>query len=162
MKTLILGVGNTIRGDDVIGLLVAREIADRNLPGVTVIECESAGFEILDHMPDYDKVIIIDAMKTDNPEEVGEIITCGLDEGRPTVTLLPSHGFDFAGLLKTYRQALPRKFPEDIRFILIKVKEVDEFREGVSSELEKKLDEVYKNVIFYLNNIISCDGSQKY
>lgn len=145
-KILILGIGNTIRGDDVIGLLLARELAKEKRAGVEIRELETSGFEILDEMAGYEKIIIIDAMRTDKEEEIGEVVSSCLDDRVPTVTLMPSHGFDFAGLVQTFRQAQPESYQAEICFILVKVMDVDEFREGMSEVLEKRLDLVVNHV----------------
>jgi hydrogenase maturation protease len=146
-KILILGIGNSIRGDDAIGLLVARELAKQHWPGVEIKELETSGFEIIDEMAGYDKLIIIDALRTSNQDEIGEIVVSCLDDRIPTVTLMPSHGYDFAGLVETYRKIQPDKYPADIYFVLVKVRNVDEFRQSLSRELAMMFDELFRNVL---------------
>jgi hydrogenase maturation protease len=154
MKTLLLGIGNTIRGDDVIGILLVRELCKENFQNVEIRELETAGFEVLDEMAGFDKVIILDAMRTEKEENVGKTVVCTLDEGRPTVTLLPSHGFDFASLINAYRHAMPKKFPRDIFFVLVKVTDVDTFREGLGKKLEENFFTILEEVKEHIRNIL--------
>ena len=135
-KTLILGIGNGIRGDDVIGILIARELKKDPIPGCEIKELETAGFEILDEITGYDRVIIIDAMRTEDEKQIGKIELHDLEDRQPTPTLLPSHGFDFAGLVHAWKKASPKPFPKKITFLLVKVKDVDHFREGLSDRVK--------------------------
>lgn len=61
-RTLVIGVGNADRGDDAIGLLVARQIAQMGLPGVTVVEAAADGTELMEIWTGARSAIIIDAV----------------------------------------------------------------------------------------------------
>jgi len=65
MKTLILGVGNPILTDDSVGICVANEIEKFSLPNVEVIETSLAGISLLDYVVEYERLIIIDSIKTE-------------------------------------------------------------------------------------------------
>jgi hydrogenase maturation protease len=58
----VIGVGQEFRGDDGVGLLVARGIRARNLPRVTVREEPGAGLDLLTRWPEAALVIMVDAM----------------------------------------------------------------------------------------------------
>ena len=47
-QNLLIGVGNEFRNDDALGILVAREIRRRNVPGVTVVERSGEGTALMD------------------------------------------------------------------------------------------------------------------
>ena len=64
-KTLVLGLGNPILSDDGVGPAVARELEGRLDPQeVTVAEASLGGLNLLDLLVGYERVIIIDAIKT--------------------------------------------------------------------------------------------------
>lgn len=63
-KTIIIGVGNEERGDDAVGLLVARELRKKTLPGVTVHEVHSDLTLLLNAWEDADGVFLIDAVSS--------------------------------------------------------------------------------------------------
>jgi len=152
---LVIGVGNTIRGDDAVGLLLLRDLAGGLPAGTDHLECESAGFEILDHMAGRETVIIIDALRTDDEQEVGEVVCRPLGEAPASVTLMPSHGFDIATLLQAYRQAMPDRFPRTVHLILVKVIEVDDFREGLSPQLTQRYPQVRDRVATHLHHLLA-------
>jgi hydrogenase maturation protease len=69
MKTLIVGLGNPILGDDGVGWKVAEEVG-RRLPKSTLtsevsVECVSlGGLSLMEHLIGYQHAIVIDAIGT--------------------------------------------------------------------------------------------------
>jgi hydrogenase maturation protease len=61
-QTLIIGVGNSARGDDAAGIAAAEEISKRNIPGVKIAVCGGEAGELLELWKGFDKVILIDAV----------------------------------------------------------------------------------------------------
>jgi hydrogenase maturation protease len=62
MKTVILGVGNVLMGDEGVGVLVARQLAGVDLPaGVDVVDGGTGGFHLLQYFEEYDRVVLVDA-----------------------------------------------------------------------------------------------------
>jgi hydrogenase maturation protease len=65
MRTLILGLGNSARGDDGVGIHVAQECRRRlDAAQATVVEATSGGLGLLDIVPGHDRLIVIDAVQT--------------------------------------------------------------------------------------------------
>ncbi|MBI5828855.1 MAG: hypothetical protein HZB20_04795 [Chloroflexi bacterium] len=66
MKTLILGLGNPILGDDALGLRVAALVRQRLPPGsaIEVDEEYWGGLRLMERLVGYDKAILIDAICT--------------------------------------------------------------------------------------------------
>ncbi len=61
---LVIGIGNEFRSDDGVGILVAHAIADRNLPGVDVIEQSGEGSALMDAWGKADRVFLVDAVSS--------------------------------------------------------------------------------------------------
>jgi hydrogenase maturation protease len=59
---LIIGVGNTYRGDDAVGLHIAQDIKNKSPDYVNVIEQSGEGISLMDSWKDAGTVIIIDAV----------------------------------------------------------------------------------------------------
>jgi hydrogenase maturation protease len=65
LKTLVLGMGNTILCDDGIGIYVARVLAERfQRDDVTFAEASVGGMRLLDVIAGYGRIIMVDAIKT--------------------------------------------------------------------------------------------------
>jgi hydrogenase maturation protease len=68
-KVLIIGYGNTLRGDDGVGPRVAEAVGGLNLPGVRTLMCPLLTPELADPISRVDRVIFVDAA-VDAPQEV--------------------------------------------------------------------------------------------
>lgn len=110
-RILILGVGNSLLGDEGIGIHAVRELAKRALPPhVDVVDGDTAGLGLLDTMMGYERVVIVDAV--DAGEGPGAIFRFAPDEATFHSDALPLslHQTDVLKVLKlgTYLgRALP-------------------------------------------------------
>jgi hydrogenase maturation protease len=66
-SVLVIGVGNPDRGDDAVGLLVAREVAQLGLAGVDVVESQGDVSQLLELFQRHHTVFVIDAIGSGNP-----------------------------------------------------------------------------------------------
>lgn len=64
---LIVGVGNTLMGDDGIGAYVAARLEERHLPGVHAVTVQQMTSDLLDEMLQANKTIIVDAAVEADP-----------------------------------------------------------------------------------------------
>ncbi|RMF57894.1 MAG: hydrogenase maturation protease, partial [Calditrichaeota bacterium] len=68
MKTLILGIGNVLMGDEGVGVHAVKYIEENGLfENVDVLEGGTGGFHLLEYFQKYDRVILIDATLDENP-----------------------------------------------------------------------------------------------
>jgi hydrogenase maturation protease len=67
-KTLILGLGNLIMGDEGVGVHVVRALEKRDLaPWVECLDGGTGGFILLETLQKADRIILIDAAADGNP-----------------------------------------------------------------------------------------------
>lgn len=67
-KTLVLGLGNVIMGDEGVGVHVVRALAKQDLPaGVECLDGGTGGFILLEPLQNADRIILIDAAADGNP-----------------------------------------------------------------------------------------------
>jgi hydrogenase maturation protease len=136
MKTLILGLGNDILGDDALGIIASRELArilsDRN--DIDVVESSLHGVALLETFLGYDRAIVIDAIKTGD-HEPGTILMMDSSELRPVYSPSPH----YAGLPELFEIAniLELEFPTEVKIVAMEV--VDPYTVGADlSEPVKK------------------------
>jgi hydrogenase maturation protease len=68
VKTLVLGLGNVLMGDEGIGVYVVRELEKHTLlTGVEYLDGGTGGFTLLESLEDADRIILIDAASDGNP-----------------------------------------------------------------------------------------------
>lgn len=67
-KTLILGLGNVIMGDEGVGVHVVRDLEKHTLPPhVECLDGGTGGFILLEPLQNADHIILIDATADENP-----------------------------------------------------------------------------------------------
>ena len=61
-RTLILGIGNYLMGDEGIGVHLANHLQNEALPaGVEILDGGTGGFHLLEYFENYEHVILVDA-----------------------------------------------------------------------------------------------------
>ena len=67
-KTLVLGLGNVIMGDEGVGVHVVRALEEQILPaGVECLDGGTGGFILLEPLQNADRIVLIDAAADGNP-----------------------------------------------------------------------------------------------
>jgi hydrogenase maturation protease len=67
-RILVAGIGNVFLGDDGFGVALAGRLAQRELPpGVDVVDFGIRGIDLAYAMPDYDAVVLLDALPRGEP-----------------------------------------------------------------------------------------------
>jgi hydrogenase maturation protease len=77
--TVIIGVGNELRGDDAVGLVVARQLERKVSEGVKVTCCEGEPVSLLAAWDGHDHAIVVDA--TQSGAEPGTIRRLAAHDG---------------------------------------------------------------------------------
>jgi hydrogenase maturation protease len=88
MKTLVIGYGNTLRGDDGVGSLVAEQVATWNLPNVRSLSVHQLTPELAVDIAQVEKVFFIDAWQVNHPQSPPELGDLGGE--CKAVTTLPT------------------------------------------------------------------------
>ena len=68
---LVIGIGNSLRGDDAVGRKVASRIRERNIPSVRVLEHDGEGASLMELWKGARTVILVDAVSS--PAKPGTI-----------------------------------------------------------------------------------------
>ena len=78
-KTIIIGVGSILRGDDGLGIRVIDELEKEPLPSnITLHSGDISGIDLLKYFPDFERVIIVDT--ADMKESPGTVRVFGSAE----------------------------------------------------------------------------------
>jgi len=150
MKTLVLGLGNPILSDDGVGIKVAHEVANQfNSPQVTVAETSAAGLSLLDSIVGYDKVIIIDAVQT-REGHAGQIYRMGLQDFSSAKHFSSPHQINLVTALELGKM-LDLAMPQKITIFAVEAKDITNFSEKCTPEVERAIPEVVKMVLEELN-----------
>ncbi len=147
---LVLGLGNDILGDDGVGLLAARELKKQieNLP-IDVLETALAGFELLDMLQGYEKVLILDAVVT-KKHQPGTVLELSAEQFKHATAVSPHYG----GLPEVLKLAekLQIEFPTDIRILAVEIEPPYQLREGLSSVIQSSISDLIQRAKEILHN----------
>lgn len=144
MKTLILGFGNPILRDDAVGIRIA-EALEGEFPDITVVATSEAGLSILDEVTGYDKLVIIDSIKTGKGKP-GELYKLTLEDLKPKSDFSSSHGLDIATAFKL-GEKLGYPMPEKVSIYAVEVKDNTTFGEGCTPEIERSISLIVRQII---------------
>lgn len=123
MKTLVLGMGNTILCDDGVGIYAVQEAARRcQQDDVVFADASVGGMRLLDIITGYDRIVLVDAIKTagGQPGDVYRLHPGDL----PTLHSGSTHDLSLIGALALGR-GMGMQLPADEDFVIIAV-EVEE------------------------------------
>lgn len=97
-RVCIIGIGNTLMGDDGVGVRVAERLSSRDLgAGVSVVVGGLAGMLLLPHLLENDYVIFVDAI--DAQDTPGSVFRFPADAGLPQLRSHTSHGISVPDLM---------------------------------------------------------------
>ena len=150
MKTIVLGIGNLILGDDGVGIHVANEVKKHiNSKDITVDEAITGGMNLLDMILGYDKAILIDAVKSDKAEN-GEVHRITLSDFNIMHSCNP-HDVSLIEAIEMAKKMGEKCIPERIIIIGIMMKQIPcEFGEKLSNNIKAAIP---KAVEMTLNEI---------
>jgi hydrogenase maturation protease len=143
MTCVVIGIGNPYLQDDRAGLVVVEILAKGNLPCHTEI-VYTVGFEVMDKIRGFQRAIIVDACMLGN--QPGTIVEVGVDDILSTCAPVNSHAMTLGTSLKTGLICFPDEMPQDIKIMLIEVKEIKEFTQQMSPEVEAAVIEVVRRI----------------
>ena len=154
MKTLVLGLGNPILTDDGVGIRIANEIK-KNCKDIDVIEASAAGFRIIDEIIGYDKLILIDSIKTGNAKP-GTVYKFSVNDFQPvadeplayekTLHYSSPHDISLFNALKIIKEH-NEKIPSQIEIYAVEVEDILTFSEKCTNDVEKAIPEIVKKII---------------
>ena len=144
MNTLILGIGNPILTDDGIGIKIAQKLKEHNSK-LQVTETSEAGLSLLDLVTGYDKLIIIDSIKTGKGKP-GECYELELEDLKPSKDYSSSHGIGIVTAFKLGEQ-MGYDMPKHTTIYAIEVKDNTTFGEQCTQEITDRIPSITKQII---------------
>jgi len=101
--TIIIGIGNEFRSDDAIGIITARKLKEKNIPGIDIIEHDGDGAELMEVWKSYKNVLIIDATSIGNSPGDVKRIDAAKNKLPKGINAHSSHLFNVAEAIETSR-----------------------------------------------------------
>jgi len=148
VRTLVLGIGNPILGDDGVGFHIAQELArkikDEN---IDVKDTSIDGLNLLELIVGYDNVIIIDAIMTQDGE-VGEIYRLRPENFAKTVHSTTSpHNANLATAIEIGKKFLVGQMPTKIVVFAVSIQEVTKVTEEMTGKVREAIPEAVNLIL---------------
>lgn len=154
MKTLVVGLGNPILGDDGVGWKVAEEVKQRlPLDMPAAVDCLSlGGISLMERLIGYDHAILIDAFALDEP--IGSILVLKLSD-LPNYSAFHTTNTHDTSLQNAIElgKAMGAKLPDDVAVVGIATKHIYEFSEELSPPVADAVPQAAKIVLDILAQI---------
>ena len=144
MNTLILGIGNPILSDDGVGIKIAQKLEEQK-PCLDVEQTNEAAIALLDLITGYDKLIIIDSIKTKQGKP-GELYKLKLEDFRPNLDFSSSHGIDIATAFEV-GQGLGCNMPQCVSIYAVEIKDNSTLSEQCTEEVAENIPFMVKQII---------------
>ncbi len=127
---LVLCLGNPLRRDDAVALHVARRLEAAPPPGAALRTSARAGLYLLDDMEGFDRVVVVDAVRT-LAHPPGTVLAVALEDlhapGGPS-----PHAIGLPSALALARAA-GAPVPSRVLLVLVEAAELDEVGEGLTA-----------------------------
>ena len=147
MKTLIIGLGNTILRDDGVGIRAARAIVERIgiCEDIEVVELSVGGMRLMEEMAGYDRVLLIDAMMT-GKNAPGTVSRLDIEDLAMSLHTSSTHDTNLSCALEGGRR-LGIKLPSEIVIWGIEAHDVNTFGEDMTPDVGAAIPDVVEEVL---------------
>ena len=146
---MVIGIGNEYRHDDAVGLHIARAFKEKDMPHVKVIEHSGEGTNLIESWVGVDKVIICDAMQSNDVPGTFCRFDAYKDELPAAFASFSTHSFSLADAIEMAR-ALGRLPKQLIIYGIVG----EDFSAGTG--LSKELQAVVSNIIKRIETQLTC------
>ena len=138
MKTIVIGLGNPILGDDGVGWKVAEEISGLVLSksDSIVVDCLSVGgLSLMEHLVGYNRAILVDTLQT-GLHPPGTVIQMQLEDLPDQLAghLVSAHDANLKTALQLGRE-MGVELPEQVTIVGIEAQHVYDFTEVLSPDV---------------------------
>ena len=153
MKTLVIGLGNPILGDDGVGWKVAAEVKsaiNHQMP-VEIDTAALGGLSLMERMLGYERVIIIDSMETgQSPDGSVSVFPLASLPDPMAGHSASTHDATLMTALRTAEQ-LGADIPKQVDIVAIEAENVYDFSEELSPPVAAAVPLAVEKVIELLN-----------
>ena len=145
-RTIIVGLGNPIRTDDAVGLVVARAVHARlGDPDVELCELAVGGLELVERLAGYSHAVVVDAIHN-GPRLVGECYRLDFEQGAGSQRTGGAHEIGLLEGLELARR-LGLQMPEVLRVYVVEVADPYTFGTEMSAEVQAAVSRATEQIL---------------
>jgi hydrogenase maturation protease len=143
-RTVVIGIGNTLLGDEGVGVHALNKLRLERLPKeVILVEGGVGGIALLNHVRGVERAIFIDALSGNQPGRVYRLTERDLDTKVKTMLHPMSlHDVGLAEMIKIGQTVYPDEMPKEIVIYGIEIKEPKSYASELSREVRNSMNKV--------------------
>jgi hydrogenase maturation protease len=142
-KTLVLGLGNVIMGDEGVGVHVVRALEKESLPaGVECLDGGTGGFILLEPLQLADRIFLVDAAADETP--IGTVTRTTPKFSRDYPPTLTAHDIGVKDLLDAFYMQSGQR---DVILYAITIDPRQPISMDLSEECERARDEAVRRIL---------------
>jgi hydrogenase maturation protease len=154
-KIVIIGIGNPLRQDDGIGILLLEKLNERKKDfskKIEFIDAGTGGMNLLHYFSYFDVVFLLDAVNFKG--KVGEVKFFELNNilENKTFLSLSTHETDFIKIIQLSKNL--NELPKNFYIIGVQPKDTT-YGNKISNEILKKIDDIINYLIIEIENKIT-------
>ena len=134
---LVLCLGNPLRRDDAVALRIADVLERSPVPGAKVRRSAASGLYLLDEMEGFDRVVVVDAVRT-GARPAGTVLSFPLEDLRAPEGPSP-HSIGLPSALGRARAA-GAPVPSRVHVVAVEVLEMETVGEGLTPAVEAAVE----------------------
>ncbi|MBI5542427.1 MAG: hydrogenase maturation protease [Deltaproteobacteria bacterium] len=150
MRTLVLGIGNSLLTDNGVGIEIARQLRERlgDRQDVVVEESSGGGLDVAERLIGFERAVLIDALSLPNGQP-GTLHAFALGSGPTTWNTLGSHDADVPTSLQVFA-TLGSRIPERVDVVGVEARELKVFCTSLSPEVQRAVPLAVEKVLSIL------------
>lgn len=147
MRTVVVGLGNTLLADDGAGIRIVRGLRKKvkAAPGLKIKELSTGGLALLENIVNFDRAIIVDTISIPGGSP-GKLHRLGPEDFRSRTGLVTGHQFGFLEAIE-FGHRVNLNLPGRIRIYAIETGKTGMFSEELSKEIERRIPEIIAEII---------------
>lgn len=150
LKTVLIGIGNEFRGDDGLGILVARNLRPHLEPQVPIIESDGDVTELLELFKMNDRVFIVDALQSlEFPPGTLVELNAVESELPPGLSGTSTHAFGLEQAIELAKNL--SSLPAEIVVFAIEGQNFD-FESKLSGPIQENLENISRTILKRIQN----------
>jgi hydrogenase maturation protease len=137
VKVLVLGIGNPVRTDDGVGIRIAEALKQETVGSTVDIKNGISGLDILGAITDYDRIIVVDAIRTGG--EPGTIYRLSPEDPgfQKSLHAFSTHDMDFLSTIELGKSIFAGRMPKDIIIIAVEADDITTVSDRCTPRVEK-------------------------
>lgn len=153
-KICVIGIGNPLRQDDGIGIILLEKLIERKkelTKNIELVDGGTGGMNLLHTISRFDTIVFLDAVNFNGNAGESRFLKFEDIKRKNKVKCNSTHSLDIIKIIEIMKEL--EKKPKKVYIFCIQPKDTS-FGKNLSKELSEKFDSIFDNLIINLKKIL--------